>query len=125
MNSKSFTLSLVVFLLVVNFLQAQNLPEPFATKSVTNHPDVIGWVEGKMPIAPAGFTVKKFADGFKSPRWIYQEPNGDLFISEASTKAKSANQITILLDTDKDGVYDVREIFISNLNKPFGMLILN
>lgn len=109
----------------ITFINAQKLSEPYATKSVTNHPDVTGWVEGKMPAAPAGFTVKKFADGFQNPRWIYQGPNGDLFVSEASTKANSANQITILQDTDGDGVYDVREVFLSNLNKPFGMLILN
>ncbi len=108
-----------------HYLMSQTLPEPYATKSVTNHPDVMGWVEGKMPIAPAGFTVKKFADGFKNPRWIYQAPNGDLFVCEASTKANSANQITILQDADKDGVFDVREVFLSNLNKPFGMLVLN
>jgi len=106
-------------------LSAQALPEPYATKSVTNHPDVTGWVEGKMPVAPSGFTVKKFADGFKSPRWIYQAPNGDLFICESSTDANSANQVTILQDTDKDGVYDSREVFLSNQNKPFGMLVLN
>jgi glucose/arabinose dehydrogenase len=126
MKQKSFLLTVVCFFLLLSSLvTARQLPEPYATKSVTNHPDVLGWVEGKMPVAPLGFTVKKFADGFKNPRWIYQGPNGDLFVSEASTKAGSANQITILQDTDKDGVYDVREVFMSNLNKPFGMLILN
>jgi glucose/arabinose dehydrogenase len=101
-----------------------NLPEPYATKSVTNHPSVTGWIEGKKPIAPDGFTVIKFADGFENPRWIYEGPNGDLFISESSTSANSANRITILQDKDQDGTFDTREIFLSNLNKPFGMLIL-
>ncbi len=100
------------------------LPPPYATKSVSNHASVMGWIEGRKPKAPAGFTVNRFADGFKNPRWIYQGPNGDLFVSEASTTAGSANQITIIQDTDKDGYYDKREIFLSNLNKPFGMLIL-
>ncbi len=102
-----------------------SLPRPYATKSTTNHPDVTGWTDGKMPTAPTGFTVSKFADGFNSPRWIYQGGNGDIFICESSTKANSANQITILQDSDKDGNYDVREVFLANLNKPFGMLILN
>lgn len=100
------------------------LPKPYATKAVTNHPSVTGWVEGKMPVAPAGFTVTKFADGFKNPRWVYQAPQGDLFVCESTTAAGSANQITILQDQDKDGTYDTREIFLSNLNKPFGMLVL-
>lgn len=115
----------LVFSASHNPLSAQKLPVPYATPSVTNHPDVSGWVDGKMPVVPPGFTIKKFADGFNSPRWIYQGPNGDLFISESSTKANSANQVILLQDTDQDGVYDVREVFLSNLNKPFGMLVLN
>lgn len=105
--------------------KAKDLPAPYATKSVSNHPDVLGWVEGKQPQAPDGFVVSKFADGFKNPRWIYQASNGDIFVSESSSGASSANQITVLQDTDNDGAYDSREIFLSNLNKPFGMLILN
>ena len=100
------------------------LPKPYATKSAVNHPRVEGWPEGKKPVAPQGFTVQKFADGFQNPRWIYAAPNGDLFVSESSTQPNSANQITILRDSDKDGKYDVREIFLSNQNKPFGMLVL-
>ncbi|HEY3405950.1 MAG TPA: sorbosone dehydrogenase family protein [Ohtaekwangia sp.] len=102
-----------------------SLPKPYATRSVTNHPQVVGWIEGKLPQAPTGFTVTKFADGFKNPRWIYQGPNGDIFVCEASTSAGSLNQITILQDKDHDGTYDFRNIFLANLNKPFGMLILN
>jgi glucose/arabinose dehydrogenase len=125
-------LSIIIFCMLAtcivhpaNSQKSPALPEPYATKSVTNHPSVTGWTEGKMPTAPAGFKVKKFADGFKNPRWIYQGPNGDLFVCESGTQANSANQITILQDKDKDGNYDTREIFRSNLNKPFGMLILD
>ncbi len=38
---------------------ANALPLPFATKSVTNRSDVIGWTEGKMPVAPQGFYGNK------------------------------------------------------------------
>ncbi|MEJ7588377.1 MAG: sorbosone dehydrogenase family protein [Ferruginibacter sp.] len=102
-----------------------DLPKPYETKSTVNNSRVTGWGEGKQPVAPAGFVVSKFADGFKNPRWIYAAPNGDLFVCESSTEPTSANQITILQDTDKDGKYDLREIFLSNQNKPFGMLVLN
>jgi glucose/arabinose dehydrogenase len=121
------SLLLVAFFSLSKAMSQKNvpLPEPYATKSVTNHPDPVGWKEGKMPTAPAGFVVNKFADGFKSPRWIYQAANGDIFVCESSTQANSANQITILQDKDKDGNYDTREIFMSNLNKPFGMLVLD
>ncbi|MBC7866043.1 MAG: sorbosone dehydrogenase family protein, partial [Gloeobacteraceae cyanobacterium ES-bin-316] len=102
-----------------------DLPKPYATPSAVNNSQVVGWVDGKQPKAPAGFKVTKFADGFENPRWIYASPNGDLFICESSTKPSSANRITILQDTDKDGKYDSREIFLSDQNRPFGMLVLD
>ncbi|MEJ7823655.1 MAG: sorbosone dehydrogenase family protein [Chitinophagaceae bacterium] len=131
-------ISTIVFCLFFSLIYSQNkkseigqtssnkniLPKPFATPSVVNNSNVTGWVKGKKPVAPSGFRVNKFAEGFQNPRWIYVAPNGDLFISESSTKPNSANQITILQDSDKDGTYDTREIFLSNQNKPFGMLVL-
>jgi glucose/arabinose dehydrogenase len=52
-----------------------SLPAPFATKSVQNFSMVVGWKDGKTPVAPKGFTVTKFADGFDHPRWIYVADN--------------------------------------------------
>ncbi|WP_264535130.1 PQQ-dependent sugar dehydrogenase [Flavobacterium sp. N1736] len=99
------------------------LPPPFATESKTNNSKVIGWPEGKTPVAPQGFTVTKFADGFENPRWTYIAPNNDIFVVESGTRT-SKNQITVLRDKDKDGKFETREVFISDLNKPFGMLVL-
>lgn len=122
-----------------------NLPEPDTTASKTKFSDITDWPEGKTPVAPQGFTVTRFADDFQSPRWIYQAPNGDIFISEASTehtlpkrakdlitgKAKSqqpnasANRITILRDSNNDGKPDLRHVFLEDLKQPLGMLVLN
>jgi len=99
------------------------LPAPYATESKSNFSKVIGWSEGKTPVAPAGFTVTKFADGFQNPRWTYIAPNNDIFVVESGTKS-SKNQITVLRDKDKDGNFETREVFIKDLNKPFGMLVL-
>lgn len=124
---------------------ATSLPEPFSTKSVKNFSKVIGWEAGKTPVAPTGFTVTKYADGLQNPRWIYVAPNGDIFIAEANTEPKgakkvaakvsgkaksqnlgeSANRITLLRDTNKDGKPEVRETFLTGLNQPLGMLVLN
>jgi glucose/arabinose dehydrogenase len=124
--------------------QEVKLPAPYQTKAVSNYCKVIGWPAGKMPIAPPGFTVNLFADTLKNPRNIYIAPNGDILVSEANTETKgikkigakiigvaasqnlgkSANRITILRDTNGDGVPDMRGIFLSNLNQPYGMLIL-
>jgi len=99
------------------------LPPPYATESKTNNSKVIDWPEGKTPTAPAGFTVTKFANGFENPRWTYIAPNNDIFVVESGTRG-SKNQITVLRDKDKDGKFETREVFIKDLNKPFGMLVL-
>lgn len=99
------------------------LPPPYATESKSNNSKVIGWPEGKTPITPEGFTVTKFADGFENPRWTYIGPNNDIFVVESGTRT-SKNQITVLRDKDKDGKFETREVFIKDLNKPFGMLVL-
>lgn len=121
------------------------LPKPYATKSATNFTNVLGWTKGNKPSAPIGFVVTKYADKLVNPRNIYVAPNNDIFISEANTEAigvarvgaaligankaerldKSANQITLLRDTDGDGKPDLRSLFLRNLKQPFGMLILN
>lgn len=99
------------------------LPAPYATESKTKNSKVIGWPAGKTPKAPEGFSVTKFADGFENPRWTYIAPNQDIFVVESGTRS-SKNQITVLRDKDKDGKFETREVFISGLNKPFGMLVL-
>ncbi|MFT3945372.1 MAG: hypothetical protein QM763_00245 [Agriterribacter sp.] len=111
--------------------QTDTLPPPYATKSVMNFSNVTGWKEGETPVASEGFTVTRYADGLQNPRWMYVLPNGDVLVAEANTphgffeKAgaaiiganksndmrKSANRITLLCDTDKDGRPDVRTTF--------------
>ncbi|WP_026462981.1 PQQ-dependent sugar dehydrogenase [Adhaeribacter aquaticus] len=115
------------------------LPEPFATPATAKLSNIIGWPAGETPVAPAGFTVTKFADGLDSPRWIYVAPNGDLFIAESNknprqpgnpkekgnAKGFSADRITLLRDADKDGKPELRQVYLQDLNQPFGMLVLN
>lgn len=101
-----------------------NLPKPFATPPSTKISTVVGWPANKTPTAPEGFIVKRFASDLKNPRWIYQAPNGDIFVSEANTN-DSANRITLLRDKDNDGVADEKITFIEGLNLPLGMLVLN
>ncbi|MGY5847834.1 PQQ-dependent sugar dehydrogenase [Salegentibacter sp. HM20] len=100
------------------------LVPPFSSESVRKESKVIGWPADKTPQAPAGFKVERFADGFDHPRWTYVAPNEDIFVVESNTK-NSANRITILRDENGDGRPDLREVFLDNLNQPFGMLVLN
>jgi len=100
------------------------LPPPYSSESVTNNSKVVDWPEDKIPAAPAGFTVTKFADELDNPRNTYVGPNADIFVVESSTKG-SADRITLFRDNDKNGDYETREIFKEDLNSPFGVLILN
>jgi glucose/arabinose dehydrogenase len=68
--------------------KAADLPQPYATKSVTNHPEVIGWPEGKMPEAPDGFRVTAFVKDLENPRWLYVLPNGDVLVAQSRTLPK-------------------------------------
>jgi glucose/arabinose dehydrogenase len=105
------------------------------------------WPASAAPIAPAGFTVARYAENLKHPRWIYVLPNGDVLVAEAEpatpaingiesavehfmdtkngSSGESANEITLLRDTDGDGKPDVRTVFLKGLNQNFGMLLLN
>jgi glucose/arabinose dehydrogenase len=108
------------------------LPQPFATPSVRNTSKVIGWPKDKTPIAAPGFEVSLFADNFDNPRQAYVLPNRDILIVEATREwagradrpEKSANQITLLRDTNGDGKPDLRETFLTGLHMPHGMVAL-
>jgi glucose/arabinose dehydrogenase len=125
-------------------LPNDSLPPPYATKSVKNYSNVIGWPENITPQAPPGFKVTKFAEGLQNPRWIYVTPAGDILVAEANTESKgvkkvsdkisgkaksqntgeSANRITLLRDKDNDGTPELQQVLLFGLNQPFGMLVL-
>jgi glucose/arabinose dehydrogenase len=142
---------LLVFLTACNATQRKvnnaaidSLPPLYATKSAMNFSHVIGWKDGQTPIAPDGFTVTKYAEKFENPRWMYVTPNGDVLVAETNSNhslwekiggriigasksnnlSNSADRITLLRDTDKDGIPDMRADFLTQLNQPFGMLVL-
>jgi glucose/arabinose dehydrogenase len=109
-------------------------------------PSARGWSDGQMPVAAPGLKVNAFATGLKHPRWINVLPNGDVLVAESNQVAgparsvfsyamqatmrraaalgDSANRITLLRDTDVDGVAEKRETFMDGLNQPFGMALL-
>jgi hypothetical protein len=109
-------------------------------------PTARGWARGQMPVAADGLKVNAFARDLDHPRWIYVLPNGDVLVAEATNVVRaprsvfdyamittmqraaamgaSANRITLLRDADGDGVAEVRETFLENLNQPFGMVLI-
>ncbi len=125
------------------------LPEPQSSVLPTmNIAPAKGWSSGAMPIAAPGLAVKLFADQLEHPRWLYVLPNGDVLVAETDAPPKpddskgikgfvqkqvmkvagsgkgSANRITLLRDTDGDGVPETRSVLLQGLNSPFGMALV-
>jgi len=139
----SFLISILSFSQAENKMQSDSLSSSHATKAVRNYCKVIGW-KGEIPKAPEGFVVEKFADGFENPRWMYNTPNGDILVAESNSNhsliekvggtilgasrsnnlRNSADRITLLHDSDKDGIPEQKETFLTGLNQPFGMLVI-
>lgn len=104
------------------------LPDP-QSANTRNNSRGIGWPEGKTPTAPAGFVVNAFAREMNGARWIYVLPNGDVLVARARAFGArrgglAADQITLLRDADKDGTAEVKEVFISTLNRPHGIQLV-
>jgi glucose/arabinose dehydrogenase len=92
--------------------------------------------------------VTAFARDLDHPRWLHVLPNGDVLVAETNKPSQpqeakglqawvmglvmkragagvpSANRITLLRDTDGDGVADVRSVLLAGLNSPFGMALV-
>src|SRR6201982_3684129 len=98
------------------------------------------------PKVPESLQIHALATGFQHPRSLYVLPNGDVLVVEsngpkapvfrpkdiitgwvqtfAGAKAKDANRITLLRDTNGDGVPEVRSVFLDHLNSPFGVALV-
>jgi glucose/arabinose dehydrogenase len=109
-------------------------------------PSAQGWSKGQMPVAAPGLKVNAFATGLDHPRWINVLPNGDVLVAESTQVATrvssvfsyamqatmrraralgvSANRITLLRDSNGDGVAEKRGTFMEGLSQPFGMALL-
>jgi glucose/arabinose dehydrogenase len=125
------------------------LPEP--EKSLVPTVDTataVGWKGDDKPRPADGFAVNAFASDLKHPRWLYVLPNGDVLVAETDAPPKpddnkgakgkvmkslmkkagsgegSANRISLLRDADGDGSAELKTIFASGLNSPFGMALV-
>lgn len=119
-------------------------PESFPTIGIAKP---IGWKAGETPVAAAGLSVTRFADGLDHPRTLYLLPNGDVlaaqtnapadrgqhgftgFVSQwlfsaAGAGAPSPNTIVVLRDSKASGHADQRFVMANPaLNSPFGMVL--
>ncbi len=110
--------------------------------------DATGWPPGLTPVPAPGLKVNAFAAGLDHPRWLYVLPNGDVleaetaapgtdpgppgikgyffkkFQKKAGSAVPSANRISLLRDSDGDGIAEFRSILMSGLRSPFGMALV-
>ncbi|MDQ1158458.1 glucose/arabinose dehydrogenase [Sphingomonas sp. SORGH_AS 950] len=107
----------------------------------------VGWANGAKPSVAPGLAIQAFASGLDHPRWLYELPNGDVLVAETNSPPRpnagivqrvmnfflgragaavpSANRITLLRDTNGDGVADLKTPFLTGLNSPFGMVLFD
>jgi glucose/arabinose dehydrogenase len=112
-----------------------------------NIPDMVGWKADEKPVAAAGLTVNRFADGLSHPRSMLSLPNGDILVAEtaspertvggvtgfvmgilmgqAGADVSSPNRIVLLRDSDGDGKAEARHVLLEGLNSPYGMALVD
>jgi glucose/arabinose dehydrogenase len=110
---------------------------------------VVGWKQGETPTPAQGLQIKALATELDHPRSIYVLPNGDVLVVESKAPPAPpivrpkdivmgwiekwatsggdtgpSNRITLLRDSNGDGVPDVRSVFLDHLNSPFGVALV-
>jgi glucose/arabinose dehydrogenase len=94
-----------------------DLPPP--ATGVANPPQVVPRPASATLTLPPGFAIDIFAEGgFKTLRWAMEGPGGEVLVTDTT-----ANTITALRDTDKDGKAETRAVFAKGLDRPMGMAI--
>jgi len=109
--------------------------------------EVVGWQDGQAPEVPEGLVISAFAGDLANPRTVHTLPNGDVLVVQSKAPAGKplnrpkdiirgwimdmaagggggggeTNLITLLRDTDRDGVVDERRDLLKGLNSPFGV----
>ncbi len=99
-------------------IRPEDLPPPFASESAGNRSDLVDRPDPPPFKLPPGFSVNLFADELDHPRWMVVAENGDVLLSEPREDA-----ITLLRDSDGDGVAELREEFIDGFDRPHGLAI--
>ena len=98
------------------------------------------------PTVPRGFAITSIATGLAIPRQTLVLPNGDILVAEGrgggapklrpkdivagyikakgTSPVKGGNRLTLLRDADGDGRYELRTVFASDLNAPYGLALV-
>jgi glucose/arabinose dehydrogenase len=110
---------------------------------------VVGWKEHETPTVAPGLKIEPLATGLQHPRSLYTLPNGDVLVVESKAPPTPApkrpkdivmgwveswvtsggntgpsNRITLLRDTNGDGVPESKSVFLDHLKSPFGVVLV-
>ncbi len=110
--------------------------------------EVVGWRPGEAPTVPDGLTITAYATDLANPRTVHTLPNGDVLVAqsrapegeppsrpkdiirgwimamahgEGAAPSRESNLVTLLRDTDRDGIVDGRFDLLTGLHSPFGL----
>ncbi len=100
----------------------------------------------RRPTVPQGYVITAIATDLGIPRQTLVLPNGDILVAEGrggsapalrpkdviasfikskgTSSAASGNRLTLLRDSDGDGIYEGRSVFAENLNAPYGLALV-
>ncbi|WP_454646481.1 PQQ-dependent sugar dehydrogenase [Bradyrhizobium liaoningense] len=110
---------------------------------------IVGWNKDETPTVAQGLQAKAFATGLQHPRSLYVLPNGDVLVVESKAPkgapikrpkeivmgfveswatsggdTGASNRITLLRDSNGDGVPETQSVFLDHLNSPFGVALV-
>jgi len=93
-----------------------DLPQPYATRSAGNGPQIVARPDGAWPQAPAGFVVELYATGLRNPRLMRTAPNGDVFVAESEP-----GDVKVFRGFTPTGKPELVATFAAGLNSPYGI----
>lgn len=100
----------------VHRIDVANLPEPYATPSARNFPQLVGRPEGAQLQVPEGFEVAVFTDELQAPRAMEVAPNGDIFVAETQS-----GRIKVMRPSADGSRPESIDVFAQGLLQPLGI----
>ena len=100
----------------VRKITVNDLPQPYATQSANNGPELVARPADVWPVAPTGFKVELYAAGLDNPRFLRTAPNGDVFLAESDS-----GRIRVFRGMTSDGKPEQAAVFAGGLKRPYGL----
>ena len=97
-------------------ITVNDLPQPYATESARNGPELVARPKDAWPVALPGFKVQLYAGGLENPRWMRTAPNGDIFLAESDP-----GRIRVFRGMTSDGQSEQMQVFAEGLHRPYGI----